>query len=157
LDIWICGDRFRLAMPAIGLRQRGDGSTPAEELRALPVGFLRAWLLRPLAGRLLVYAPRGADGRERFVVRDGEAVFDLHAARHALWLRRAGGAASELIDAEARRCGKARYRQPQAGIDIAIHCEKLERGPAAGGRAFVDPDDPTARCVGTPASAQEPP
>src|SRR5690606_36045606 len=47
LDLWVRGEAFRFAVPAIDLSKRGDATTPRAEMRGLPVDFLRSWLLRP--------------------------------------------------------------------------------------------------------------
>ncbi|MBW2459101.1 MAG: hypothetical protein JRI68_31670, partial [Deltaproteobacteria bacterium] len=48
-----------------------------------------------------------------------------------------------LIDGAA--CGKVQYAQRSTGIDLEVHCEKLNVAPPPS-RAFVDPDDPDRGC-----------
>jgi hypothetical protein len=75
LDLWVKGDRFRFAVPALDLLRRGDASTPRDKMRGLPVDFLAWWLLRPAEGTLLWYE---RDARaDLFVIRDGRAVVNL--------------------------------------------------------------------------------
>src|SRR4051812_8051893 len=90
LDLWIQGDRYRFAVPAIDLLKRGDASSPREARRGLPVDFLRWWLLHPAEGSLL-WASRAAS-IDRLLLRDGEAIVDLHvsdagavSARRTTW------------------------------------------------------------------------
>src|SRR4029079_240686 len=75
LDLWAKDDQFRFAVPAIDLLRRGDASTPREQMRGLPVDFLKWWLLRPAEGSLLWHERKGP--AERFVLRDGPAIVDL--------------------------------------------------------------------------------
>jgi hypothetical protein len=158
LDLWVNGDRFRFAIPAIDLLRRGDASTPRASMRGLPVDFLRWWLLRPASGKLLWHVPdRDAD---RFFLRDGSALIDLRVtsqgqltARRTSWaadpsappaddgaspLRLAG---EELVLATRIGCGPVRYTQLSTGLEVAIRCEGQAAGPPDP-RAFIDPDAP---------------
>jgi len=150
LDLWICDDAFRLEVPAIDLRRRGDASTPATQLRGLPVEFLRWWFLRPLSGRLLSFIDR--DAERRFVLNDGGKVVHLTAAAAAdrrltspLHVQRLSLDDRETLRIDGKRCGRVRYQQQSTAIDIEVECEQLnpEAPPA---RAFADPDDPTRGC-----------
>jgi hypothetical protein len=155
LDLWVRDDSFRFAVPAIDLMRRGDASTPREQMRGLPVDFLKWWLLRPAEGTLLWHG-RG-DGADRFVIRDGRAIVDLCAlddgsvaARRTVW-GKGGGAPSasgdlalldeESIAATRRGCGPVRYTQASTGLEVAVVCEGEETSRAPNPRAFVDPDD----------------
>jgi hypothetical protein len=152
LDLWICGDRFRFAVPAIDLERRGDGSTPPDQIRGLPVDFLRWWFLRPFHGRLLSF-DEASSGR-RYVLRDAAQIIHLRAPHdrdHGLFT----AARVSLDDREtlevdgSSRCGDVRYTQRSTGIDIAVRCEQVnDRAPPD--RAFADPDDPEAACGGQP-------
>lgn len=146
LDLWIQGDRYRFAVPAIDLLKRGDASSPREARRGLPVDFLRWWLLQPAEGRLL-WASREAS-IDRLVLRDGEAVVDLRAddggavtARRTTWtsLPTRRLLDEETVDAERIGCGKVRYRQASTGLEVTVRCEGEETSPPSP-RAFVDPD-----------------
>jgi hypothetical protein len=148
LDLWIQGDRYRFAVPAIDLLKRGDASSPREARRGLPVDFLRWWLLRPAEGRLL-WASRDAS-IDRLLLRDGEAIVDLHAAddgavvaRRTTWtlLPTRHVVDDESVNAERVGCGKVRYHQASTGLDVTVRCEGEEPSPP-NPRAFLDPDAP---------------
>jgi hypothetical protein len=160
LDLWIDGDRFRFAVPAIDLKKRGDLRAPREERRGLPVDFLAFWLLHPAGGRLLWYArSSGHDGghphtpaNERFLLKDGTAVVDLVAfddgrieARRGTWSSNEDGRApgrlldEETVSAAGLGCAPVRYHQGSTGLDVTVTCEEETRGePPA--RALADPD-----------------
>lgn len=149
LDLWIDGDRFRFAVPAIELLRRGDASTPRSDLRGLPIDFLRWWLLVPADGALLWAARDGA--AQRLVLRDGHAVVDLRVAddgrvdaRRASWSPKTRGAPPRRLDEETARadrvgCGVVRYHQASTGLDVTVTCEGEELTPP-NPRAFADPD-----------------
>ena len=146
LDLWIQGDRFRFAVPAIDLLKRGDASSPREARRGLPVDFLRWWLLRPAGGRLLWAAREAAT--DHLVLRDGDAVVDLRvddggavSARRATWTPSPTPRLldEETVSAERLGCGQVRYRQASTGLEVTVRCEGEEPAPP-NPRAFVDPD-----------------
>jgi hypothetical protein len=146
LDLWIQGDAYRFAVPAIDLLKRGDASSPREARRGLPVDFLRWWLLHPADGRLL-WASRDAT-TSHLILRDGEAIVDLHAAdggavsaRRTTWtlLPTRHQLDEETVDAERVGCGKVRYHQASTGLEVTVRCEGEETSPPSP-RAFVDPD-----------------
>ncbi len=146
LDLWIQGDRFRFAVPAIDLLERGDASSPREARRGLPVDFLRWWLLHPADGRLL-WASR-EDTTDHLLLRDGDAIVDLHAAasgavtaRRTTWtlLPTRQQLDEETVDAERVGCGKVRYHQASTGLEVTVRCEGEETSSPSP-RAFVDPD-----------------
>jgi hypothetical protein len=153
LDLWIDGDRYRFAVPAIDLEKRGDLRGPREERRGLPVDFLAFWLLHPARGRLLWH--RREDGGERFLLRDGEALVDLRTrgdgrveGRRMSWSA-PGGEAPRLLDEETvsalgLRCAEVRYHQGSTGLDVTVRCEGETPGdPPA--RALADPGGEGAR------------
>jgi hypothetical protein len=146
LDLWIQGDRFRFAVPAIDLLKRGDGSSPRAARRGLPVDFLRWWLLRPAGGRLL-WAAREASS-DRLVLRDGEAIVDLRVddggavtARRTTWTSSPTPHVldDETVNAARVGCGEVRYRQASTGLEVTVRCEGEEPSPP-NPRAFIDPD-----------------
>jgi len=150
LDLWIQGDHWRFAVPAIDLRKRGELWAPREERQGLPVDFLAFWLLRPASGRLLWHA-RDPDG-DRFVLRDGAAIVDLRAlddgrleARRATWSDPStDGAPAHLLDEETVSasgpgCAEVRYHQASTGLDVTVLCEGETTG-APPARALADPD-----------------
>jgi hypothetical protein len=138
-DLWICGDRFKLSIPAADVERRGDRDTPTSELRGLPVAFLRWWLLQPLAGRLVNHETD--DEAQRFDLRDGAALtrVSLPADRWPLAIER--GDESMIISSEG--CAEVSYQRAGA-IALTVRCEALEASPRA--EAFVDPDDPSRPC-----------
>jgi hypothetical protein len=146
LDLWVCGDRFRFAIPAVDLVRRGDAQTPPAELRGLPVDFLRWWFLRPLEGRLLSFTDRD-DGR-RYLVRDDAQVIHLTPRPQELVLRRVSQDDEEVLTSDRRECGRVRYRQRSTGIDIRVRCEERDAEVEIPARAFADPDDPSTPCEG---------
>ncbi len=143
LDLWIAGDAFRLELPALELVKRGDARADADEHAALPVAFLRAWLVRPFDGRLL-YAYDRDDGSRLFRLRDGavHATLERHRDR-SLTLSRSSRGGREQAHASAESCGHARYVNEATGLVVEVVCEsqRFEPPPA---RAFADPDEPTA-------------
>ncbi|MFO0757179.1 MAG: hypothetical protein U0359_11860 [Byssovorax sp.] len=149
LDLWIHGDDYRFAVPALGLVKRGDAATPPAERRGLPVDFLRFWLLHPARGELL-FAERERGGAARFTLRDGDAVVDLRSlehqrieARRRTFSARPGEPAvpsdEETVTAEGLGCAAARYHQASTGLDVEVRCEGESLDPPSE-RAFVDPD-----------------
>ena len=150
LDLWVRGERYRFAVPAIDLLKRGDGATPRAQKRGLPVDFLRWWLLRPASGTLLWHEKEPAG--DRFTLRDGAAVIDLFAARSgALSARRTTWSSEgrearkldeETVEADRIGCGTVRYRQASTGLTVTVTCEGEETGRAPNPRAFADPDAP---------------
>jgi hypothetical protein len=144
LDAWVERDRWRIAVPATGLVRRGGPDDP----RDLPVGFLRWWLLSPLAGELV--AAEQTERGPRWLLRDGSAVVDLRA------LTCDGGtsglAASRSLQGRTERvaeCGAApeprpgdrvEYEDAATGLRVSIVVESAARTPPDD--AFRDPDLP---------------
>jgi hypothetical protein len=154
LDLWTRGDRFRFAVPAIGLVRRGDASTPRAELRGMPIDFLRGWMLRPAAGTLLWHA-RTADA-DRFVLRDGAATVDWLArddgrvsATRATFGPRGEGAPTrieiERFEASGLGCADVVYTQASTGLVVDARCEGEDRDHPPSPRAFEDPEAEAAR------------
>jgi hypothetical protein len=148
MDLWICRDAFRFAVPAADLVRRGDASTPPEELRGLPVDFLRWWFLEPLGGRLLAAYP--VSGGDAFLLKDDASA--VHLLRRAdgprthLSVRRVSLDDEERIETSADKCGHVHYSQQSTSIDLDVNCEKVNDGTPSP-RAFADPDDPSRTCV----------
>jgi hypothetical protein len=149
LDLWIKGERYRFAVPAIELTKRGDTRAPAAERRGLPVDFLRAFLLRPAEGQLL-WAEREGTAM-RYLLRDGETLVDLRSFEHkriemrrSTWTSERPGAPVHLLDRETVSaaglgCAEVRYRQASTGLEVHVRCEG-ERAGTPNPRAFADPD-----------------
>jgi hypothetical protein len=149
--LWLHGEQFRLAVPAIDLLRRGDASTPRHEKRGMPVDFLRWWLLRPTSGTLLWHVFR--DTGSWFVLRDGQAIVDLHVARSGrITARRTTWEDSpdkpsgrrkideELIEADRLGCGVVNYQQASTNVRVTVKCEAEETERPPNPRAFIDPD-----------------
>lgn len=147
MDLWICRDAFRFSVPAADLTRRGDASTPPEELRGLPVEFLRWWFLEPLGGRLLAAFPEA--GGRRFILADDDSAVHILAGPGEptpITVRRLSTRDEERIETTAERCGHVHYNQRSTSIDLDVTCEKVNDGvPPA--RAFADPDDPDKTCI----------
>ncbi len=134
-DLWVCGDRYRLSIPAVDREEHGLVSQADE---ALPVAFLRWWFLRPLDGRLL------ATDVDRLMVRDEQGIFEVRRGGRDIAVERAG----QRLRFERGGCGEARYeRIGVLRIDIAC----TDRAGVPPERAFADPDDGSA--CGPPAEA----
>lgn len=145
LDLWSCRDRYRLALPSVDLIRRGDAHSPAEQRRGLPVDFLRWWLLRPLAGRLLHHGAQA--GQERFVLRDGEAIVDVRLGPGgALVAERRSSGDRERVSTAGPGCQTVHYWQQSTGIDITVDCETLDGRRSPKQSAFDDPDSPHDGC-----------
>jgi hypothetical protein len=151
LDLWVDGATYRFEVPAIDLKKRGDTRGPSAERRGLPVDFLGWWLLRPAEGALLWHAREA--GGDRFVLRDGAAIVDLHAADDgAVEARRATWSTEgppRLLDEETVRspaigCATVHYHQRSTGLDVTVTCEGETAG-APPSRALADPDAEAVR------------
>lgn len=153
LDLWLRADAFRFAVPAIDLLRRGDAQTPRADKRGLPVDFLRWWLLRPASGTLLWHVAR--ESGSWFVLRDGQAIVDLHVApsgritaRRTTWEARSDKpnerqkVDEETVEADRWGCGVVRYRQASTNLRVTVTCESEDAERAPNPRAFVDPDAP---------------
>jgi hypothetical protein len=147
MDLWICHDAFRFAVPAIDLVRRGDANTPPSEVRGLPVDFLRWWFLEPLDGKLLAATEVGSVSS--YWLKDRQSVVRLSAGNappHALHVLRVSAGDEERIETTADLCGSVHYHQASTSIDLDVTCEKINPGtPPA--RAFADPDNPDHPCV----------
>ncbi|MFI5297821.1 MAG: hypothetical protein ACHREM_06945 [Polyangiales bacterium] len=92
MDVWIDGDRFRAAIPALDRVVRGDATAAPETTRGLPIALLRDWMIAPFGAgtsqrRWGVYA--------RPV--DGHVVDDAHAL--LVWSVGARGASESRVRA----------------------------------------------------------
>ena len=153
LDVWATPDRWRLAVPPLGLLRRGA----AEADPALPIGFFRWWFLAPLDGRLLdgratstsafyvlradrttvtVWSEGGTDG-------EGEARLRLRA------VRREGGQRIDRLAWSGRSLrpaaeDRATYEQLRSGLLVEVGVESVSDGPPEDA-AFEDPDGAQGR------------
>jgi hypothetical protein len=148
LDLWIADDKFRFEVPAVGIVREGDRTTPAIQKRGLPIDFLRWWMLRPAEGELLFHEVE--PDAERFVLRDGRAIVDLHVhadgrmdARRREHAQLADGSLllidDESVEADKLGCGQVHYHQQTTGLDIHVTCEGVEP-IAPDPRAFDRPE-----------------
>ena len=136
LDVWIAGDRDRLAVPALDRVERGDGA-PARPGR--PVAFLRWWMLHPLDGTLL--AAYRTDGATKAILRapDGARIeVDLDDDERTLHATRHTATDDETVVSSGGPCGDETYDSRASGVHVEIHCEGEAPDPSP--RAFVDPD-----------------
>lgn len=132
-DLWIRGDRFRMAMPLQGRIVRGDRTTSGTDL---PVAFLRWWLLRPLDGRLV------AATSDSYVLRDDGATYEVKPhADGSIDVERRAGATTERIHAQKPGCGAASYVHDALHLEVGIECDLGgEKSGEPDPRAFEDPD-----------------
>ncbi|MDP9035391.1 MAG: hypothetical protein M3O50_11345 [Myxococcota bacterium] len=144
LDAWVTPDRWRIAVPPLGVVRRGGSKAPDD----LPVAFLRYAFFGSLGGRLFA-ASMPHDG-SMFLLRDGDALVEVRERRcdrgTLTIIRRRTGARTE----RAEECGTiafprpgdwVAYRDERSGIrvDLAIETLGVSRPDA---RAFEDPDSP---------------
>ena len=148
LDLWIDGDRFRFAVPAIDLRQarrRGD----AARRDARPAGRLPALVAAPPGRRARCSGTSARRGGDRFVLRDGAAIVDLRAADDG---RRRGararpGSARRRASRAARRRGDGRRPSGIGCADGALPpgVDGLDVDGALRGRGDARAPNPTRR------------
>lgn len=142
LDLWVTKDRFRFAVPGIKLEKRGG--TDPNEMRGLPVGFLRWWFLSPLGGRLLM--GRSTPRESAWVLKDGPATVTVRTdGQHFFALRRESDRL-EGIEWTARLLvpssgAHGHYIEGRLGLRIDVTVEEvLDVAPDPA--AFDDPDAP---------------
>ncbi len=138
-DLWMRGDRYRMAMPLVGRVERGSVGTDGDSKR-LPVGLLRWWWLTPLEGK--VVGAFGDAGARRWVLRDGGSTYDVTLGRDDVLriVRRANGR-EERLRVMGPDCSRVEYRDEANGVVVEIQCDESgERGGGAGEQAFEDPD-----------------
>ncbi len=144
LDAWVTPDRWRIAVPALGVVRRGGTEAPDD----LPVAFLRYAFFGSLDGRLFAASMR-RDGLT-FLLRDADALVELRERRcdrGTLTLtRRRTGARVERAE-ECRKLSLHQpgdwvaYRDERSGMLVELAIETVgEKSPDAG--AFEDPDSP---------------
>jgi hypothetical protein len=169
MDVWIRDGRWRVAIPALDRVVRGDGSTPKEKMRGLPIGLLSRWLVAPFGGSLVAAhagrvdvsgrvvsdettGPGGARSFVAFSRRDG--VFEARARQvtpssilaHAWWFE--SGKLVAYLDGEEQSLGDAIVPRvahyvsldPPMRVDVTA----TETSPIAPGElgpaTFADPD-----------------
>lgn len=137
MDLWVEGERWRLALPQRERIVRNDNAD--RDVRGLPVGFLRWWLLHPLEGRLLS-ASKGSDGWV-WILKDGEAVVEVREeGAGGLAIERRSDGGHERVWARTPGCATVRYEHREAGIRVDVRCEGVSEG-ALNGAAFEEPSE----------------
>jgi hypothetical protein len=145
LDAWVTRDQWRVAVPPLEIVRRGGAEDPS----GLPVGFLRWWFVSPFEG--VAFAAADTRAEDRWLLRDGDAVVDLHLARcgregiRVTATRRLRGHAEQMDEcgASGSQGGPAvgddvRY-DDSTGIRVTVAVESVgPMGPTA--EAFDDPD-----------------
>lgn len=142
LDAWATPQRWRVAVPPLGLVRRGDTDDPED----LPIGFLRWWFFTPLEGRLFAASFDGAV--PTWLLRDEGAVVELRAGAcergPRLQASRRKQGQAEAVDE--CRAGvdpsigdHVRYRDAVSGLEVDLVLESVSAEPPVA-EAFVDPD-----------------
>jgi hypothetical protein len=142
LDAWVTPDRWRVAVPAVGLVRRGG----AEEPQDVPIGFLRWWFFTPVEGELV--AATFDAGRPVWLLRDGGAVIELRAGACERGPRlravRRGRGRTDAVD-ECRAGSRptpgdhVRYEDGASGLTVDLVLESVSAEPPPE-EAFADPD-----------------
>ena len=142
LDTWVTPERWRVAVPPLGLVRRGNADDP----EGLPIGFLRWWFFTPLEGRLFAATFDGST--PTWLLRDEDAVVELRAGlcdegRRLRVARRKGGR-TESIDecrggTEPTVGDHVRYEDAATGLMVDLVLESVNGEPPAA-EAFADPD-----------------
>lgn len=145
LDAWITPQRWRVAVPPLGVLRRGGTDSPAD----LPVAFLRWWFFTPLEGRL--FAAELERGSPVWLLRDGDAVVELRAlgcerGPRLVAARRERGRAESVDECRAgiepSEGDHVRY-EDASGLAVELVLESVSAEPPAA-EAFVDPDTASA-------------
>jgi hypothetical protein len=146
LDAWVTPDRWRVAVPLLGLIRRGGDEAPGD----LPIGFLRWWFFTPMCGQL-VAATFDEDG-PTWLLRDGNAVVELQArtcdrGRRLVASRSDRGRVARVDECSgAVRPGagdRVHYEEGPAGLAIDLVLDTVSAEPPAA-EAFADPDTESA-------------
>jgi hypothetical protein len=151
LDAWVTPQRWRVAVPLLGLVRRGGEEAPGD----LPIGFLRWWFFTPTGGRL--FAATFEAGGPAWLLRDGDAVIELRPGRcdrgHGLVAsRRERGGAAQTVDECRSAAGptagdRVHYRDEAqdgaGGLVIDLILDSVSVDPPAA-EAFTDPDAASA-------------
>ncbi len=138
-DLWIRGDRYRMAMPLAGRVERGSVGRDGDRKR-LPVGLLRWWWLTPLEGEVVgAFEDAGA---RRWVLRDGGSTYDVtQRSDDVLQIVRRANGRQEALRVMGSDCPRVEYRDVSIGMVVEIRCDEAgESGGGAGDRAFEDPN-----------------
>jgi hypothetical protein len=143
LDAWVTPQRWRVAVPALGLVRRGGGQAPAD----LPVRFLRWWFFTPLDGRLFA-ATYDDSGRRTWLLRSGAAVIELRVGACDRGQRLTASRREEGRTESVEECRAAdrptkgdhvHYQQDAAGLSVDLDFDAVSAEPPVA-EAFADPD-----------------
>lgn len=137
MDLWIQGDRARLALPVLDrVEHAPEAFGPGR-----PTAFLRWWLLGPLDGEIVQVWKSSQGDAFRWALRSPrEGLILVTSAGESLSLERSSGEAREVIEARGGPCGVSSYRSEAAHLTVQLRCEG-ERSSVAP-RAFEDPEGP---------------
>lgn len=149
LDVWVSGQRWRVAIPALGVVRRGAAEAPD-----LPVGFLRWWFTEPLGGTL--FAAEERPPAQLWLLRTPGAVVQLEAVPCSpagmstedglLATRRTARTAERVLEcragAQVSAGDVAEYEDLGGGLKVRVQVESVSGTPPA--EAFIDPDAPGA-------------
>jgi hypothetical protein len=125
MDLLVHENHWRLSIPPRDETFR-DTDDANERVRALPVHFLRWWLLTPLEGRLIAAWQR--DGRYEWVLRADGAVTDIVLSGGLIDVTRRGASVEHVV-AVGGPCGRARYENEDVGLVVEVECEAWRPGP----------------------------
>lgn len=151
LDAWVTPERWRVAIPPVGVLRRGGGGSSVSKREAddpadLPVGFLRWSFFRPLAGTL--FGGSVQPGRVQFLLRDGDAVIDVRLGacprgERRVTTRRVQGRSERLEECRESAAVTpgdwVRYEDEKSGLAVDLTIESAAAGPPDQD-AFRDPD-----------------
>ena len=142
LDAWVTRQRWRVAVPPLGVLRRGGADDPED----LPIGFLRWWFFTPLEGRLF------AAGLDRaspvWLLRDGDAVVELRPGICERGPRLLASRRTRRLAESVDECRAAvdpsvgdhvGYEDATSGLAVELVLESVSTDPPRD-EAFVDPD-----------------
>jgi hypothetical protein len=142
LDAWVTRERWRVAVPPLGVLRRGAADDPGD----LPIGFLRAWFFTPLEGRLFAAQREGASST--WLLRDAGAVVEVQAGTcergaRLLETRRTRGHLESIDEcragADPTDGDHVRYEDATTGLVADLTLDDVSAAPPAP-EAFGDPD-----------------
>jgi hypothetical protein len=142
LDVWATASAYRVAVPELGLVERGGVEAP----RHLPIALFREWFLAPLGGRLL--AAGSSDKGRVYVVRGRTQTIVVSREGANLSLSKHGAGSHESVSWSLRSekdthvlpavGSRVVFRKPEAGIEVSVEIEEIGTEPPAA-EAFDEP------------------
>jgi hypothetical protein len=145
LDAWVTPERWRVAVPVMGVVRRGGRDEPHD----LPIGFLRWWFFTPLEGTL--FAATFTHPGAFWLLRSGDAVVELRAGpcdrgAELAATRRLHGRAERVDECRARPTpspgDRVHYEDSASGLAVDLVVETLAAAPPEE-EAFRDPEEAT--------------